>query len=137
MRHMGMSALGQKRTPAAQQESSFDQLVGDRKKIWRDIEAECFGGCEIDNKIDLACQLNRHIGGCLPLENPASVDAGTTIGIGLARSVAHKDTGLGVGPKGSARRQRVANRQRGKLSTSAEEIWTAADEQPARTLLNH
>src|SRR5262245_5647811 len=115
----------------------FDQLVGERKQIRRDIEAERFGGCHVDDEINLGCQLNRHIGGCRPFENPASVDAGTTIGIGLARSVAHKDAGLGVGAKGSARRQRVANRQRGELSTLAEEIWTAADEQPARALLDH
>ena len=117
--------------------SLFDQLVGDRKQIRWDIKAERFGGCEVDDEIDLACQLNRHIGGCRPFENPASVDAGTTIGIGLARSVAHKDAGLGVAAKGSARRQRVAKRQRGELSTSAEEIWSAADEQPARALLDH
>jgi hypothetical protein len=88
--------------------SLFHQLVGERKQIRRDIEAERFGGCEVDDEIDLACQLNRHIGGCRPFENPASVDPGTTIGIGLARSVAHKDAGLGEAAKGSARRQRVA-----------------------------
>ena len=88
--------------------SLFDQLVGDRKQIRWDIKTERFGGCEVDDEIDLACQLNRHIGGCRPFENPASVDAGTTIGIGLARSVAHKDAGLGEAAKGSARRQRVA-----------------------------
>ena len=31
----------------------------------------------------------------------------------------------------------MANRQRGELPTSAEEVWTAAEEQPARVLLNH
>jgi hypothetical protein len=55
--------------------SLFDQLVGDREKIWRDSEAERFGGCEVDDEIDLGCQLNRHIRGCRPFENPASVDA--------------------------------------------------------------
>jgi hypothetical protein len=35
-----ISALGQKRTHAARQNGSlFDQLVGDREKIRRDIEA--------------------------------------------------------------------------------------------------
>src|SRR5262245_204326 len=106
----------------------FDQLVGERKQIRWDIEAERFGGCEVDDEIDLACQLNRHIGGCRPFENPASVDAGTTVGIGLARSVAHKDAGLGEAAKGTARRQRVANRQRGKLA-----VWMAAKGQ-RRTL---
>ena len=61
------------------------QLVGDHEIIWRDSEAERFGSCEVDDEINLACKLNRHIGGCRPFENPASVDAGTTIGIGLAR----------------------------------------------------
>src|SRR5262245_51282447 len=122
---------------AAKGWSLFDHLVGDREKIRGDIEAERFGGCEIDDEIDLACQLNRHIGGCRPFENPASVDAGTTIGIGLARSVAHENAGLGEAAIGSARRQRVAKRQRGELSTSADEVWTITDEQRARALLDH
>src|SRR5262245_8707497 len=62
----------------------FDQLVGERKQVRRYIEPERFGGCHVDDEIDLCCQLNRHIGGCRPFENAASVDAGTTIGIGLA-----------------------------------------------------
>src|SRR5262249_46479893 len=83
--HLGMSALGQERTHAAQQKGSlFDQPVGEREKIRRDSEAERFGGCHVDDEIDLTCQLNRHIGGCRPLCNWATVDARPTIGIGLA-----------------------------------------------------
>src|SRR5215510_356693 len=111
-----MSAMGQKRTHAPQQTSSlFDQLVSERKQIRWYIEAERFGGCYVDNEIDLCCQLNRHIGGRRPFENPASVVAGTTIGISLAGSVAHKDAGLGEATKGTTRRQRVASRQQGEL----------------------
>src|SRR5262249_47518816 len=84
-----MSVLGQKRTRAGQHRGSlFDQLVGDREKIRRDIEAERFGGCEVDDEIDLACQLNRHIGGRFPLLNSARVDAGAAVGLGLGPSLA-------------------------------------------------
>ena len=153
-----MSALGHKRTYAVQKAMSALPPIATAKadsgprskrrlysisssasvsRIHWYIELERFGGCHVDDEIDLARQLYRHIGGCRPFENPASVDAGTTIGIGLARSVAHKDAGFGVAAKGSARRQRIASRQRGELSTSAEEIWRAADEQPAGALLGH
>ena len=64
-------------------------------------------------------QLDRHVGGLRSFENPAGVVAGTAIGIGLARSVAHQEAGLGETAQYADCGQRVASRQRGELSTSA------------------
>src|SRR5215469_571893 len=98
-----MSALCQKQTfRAAERTSLFDHLVGEGEQVRWYIQVERFGGCEVDHEIELICHLNRHIGGPLPFENPASVVAGATIGIGLARSVAHKDADLGVAAKRTA-----------------------------------
>ena len=43
--------------------SLFDQPVGERKQILRNIEAERFGGCEVDDQLDLDDLLDRQIGG--------------------------------------------------------------------------
>ena len=43
--------------------SLFDQLVGERKQIRGNIEAERFGGCEVDDQIDLDDLRDRQIGG--------------------------------------------------------------------------
>src|SRR5262249_20602192 len=103
----------------------FDHLISERKQIRGYVEAERFGGGEVDDETELGCQLNRHIGGRLPFENLANVASGAAIGIGLACSVAHEDAGLGEAAMGSARRQCVASRQRSELSTSGDKIWTA------------
>ena len=42
---IGMSAMWQKRTLAA----SFDHLVGELLEVQGHIEAECFGGPEVDH----------------------------------------------------------------------------------------
>src|SRR6516162_8496223 len=101
--------------------TSFDHLVGEREKPIRHVDAKRLGSCEVDDEIDLGRQLDRHVGGLRSFENPAGVVAGTAIGIGLARSVAHQESGLGETAQYADCGQRVASRQRGELSTSAEE----------------
>ena len=53
--------------------SLFDHLVGERKHVRWYTEVERFGGREVEHEFELGCQLNRHIGGRRPFENPASV----------------------------------------------------------------
>ena len=57
--HQVMSALGHKRTSP----QLFDYLVGAGEKLWRHGEAECFGGLEIDYKLELGRPLDRYVGG--------------------------------------------------------------------------
>src|SRR5262249_61783977 len=71
--------------------SLFDQLVGDREKIRRDSEAERFGGCHVDDEINLACHLNRHIGGGWPLLKTARRSAGAERRNGPGPTPAAKD----------------------------------------------
>jgi hypothetical protein len=58
--HQPMSALGQKRTHAAQQKGSlFDHLIGDLLEMQRHLEIQRLGGCHIDYQFKLGSLLDR------------------------------------------------------------------------------
>ena len=77
-----MSALGQKRTRAAQQRGSlFDHLVGAILHGLRDVNAKRLRGLEVEEQLDFACLLHRQVGGLLALENTANVPASEAVEI--------------------------------------------------------
>ena len=59
------------------------------------FEAERLGGLEVDHELELGRLHDRQVGRLLALENPAGIDAGLTIGVGDAGSVAHQAAGFG------------------------------------------
>ena len=63
-------------THALQQKASlFNHLVGTHEQRHRHVEAERFGGLEVDDQLELRRLLDWQIGGLLALENPAGVVA--------------------------------------------------------------
>ena len=57
--------------------ASFDHLVGARKKVDRWIEAEHFGGLQIDDELVLGRKLDWQVTRNLALENAINVGRGT------------------------------------------------------------
>jgi hypothetical protein len=90
-----------------------------------------FAVARLMTRSNLVGSSDRQVAGFLTFENPADVDAGTAIGIGLAWSIAHQPAGLDVLAMHIARGQRVAGHSRDQLSTLAIEERTTADEQRA------
>src|SRR5262249_28749214 len=73
---------------------SFDHLVGERKKRWRNGEAERLRGPQIDDQLELGRLFDRQVSGLFTPENPVHVDCrafrqGVKVG-----SVGHEPTGV-------------------------------------------
>src|SRR5262245_49365358 len=74
----------------------FDHLVGAGEQRRRNLKVDRFRRGEIDHQIELRRHLDWKVSRLRALENPTDVDAGATMGIGQAGSVAHQAADLGV-----------------------------------------
>src|SRR5262249_54152085 len=72
---------------------SFDHFVGAGKQRRRHREAERLGSPEIDRELEFCRQFYRKVAGLLTIENADDINAGTTIGFRLARSIADQPAG--------------------------------------------
>src|SRR6516165_10830457 len=81
-----MSALGHKRTlrrfhpmsalpPKADIHHSFDHMVGAGQQHWRNLEAERFGGHEVNAKIEDGREYDRQIGRAFTLQDTTGIYA--------------------------------------------------------------
>ena len=71
----------------------LDHLVGAAEQRQREGEAERLGGLEIDNELDFCKQLDRQVGGLLPVENAPAIYANKALSFGKARTVSDKTAG--------------------------------------------
>ncbi len=72
---------------------SLDHLVGEREQVcWR-FQSDCFGGLEVDHKVELGRSLNGQITGFGSFENLPCVDADLIERIRYARSIVHEAAG--------------------------------------------
>ena len=107
-----MSALGQKRTHAAQQTGSlFDHLVGAAEQREWNGETKRLRDFEVNDQLNFYGLLDWQIGGIGAVENLAGIDASFAICTGKTGSVAHQAAGCGEFTQRVNRRQRVARRK--------------------------
>jgi hypothetical protein len=118
------------------QNNLLDHLVGATEQRERECDAECLGGLEVDEKLDLSGLLDGQIGGLVALENPAGVDAGLTVHVRNTASVAHQAASRGELAILEDRGHRVAERQCGELLAPAIKERIASDHEPARSQLD-
>src|SRR6266568_5510317 len=70
--------------------ASLDHLVRAQKQRLRDCEAECPGGLQVDDNIELSGLLDREIAWLRALENLVHVASGTTVEVGKVHSIGHQ-----------------------------------------------
>ena len=76
---------------ASQQNNAlFDHLVGARQKRFRDSQAECLGGREVDDKLELGRLLDRYIGGLCAAKNLVHQVCRVPEQVGVARPIRYE-----------------------------------------------
>ena len=97
----------------------------------RNVEAEHFGGVEIDDELELRGLLDRQVAGPLTFEDPRGVGTDLAITIGNAGAVPHQPAGGSEFALEVDGRHRVTYRQRGDLFAAADEERIGQDDQRA------
>src|SRR6266404_6836108 len=124
------SANSRRREP-----TSFNQLFRSGEQRRRNFEAQRLGSLEVDHQLEFGRLHDREVGGLLTFEDPTGVDAGLTICIGNAGTVAHQYSGSDMLSPRRYRRYCIAFRQRGELSRLAgKECVLANDHCPSTAI---
>src|SRR5262245_66583998 len=92
--------------------TSLDHLVSDSEQSWREANAECLRGVQVDHELELGRLHHRQVAGLFALENAAGIDTSQAICISDARSVAHQTADFREVAQKIDRRPPMVSRQR-------------------------
>src|SRR5262249_49875329 len=112
--------------------ASLDHLVGER---W-DLEAERFGGLEIDDQLEFRGLCDRQVGGLFTFENATRVKSDLSVFLYQARSVTDEPARHYELANRVHDRNRVACRECNKLLNPVREKKISTDEQSLRSRLD-
>src|SRR5215475_7606085 len=87
--------------------SSFDHLIRSSQQRLRHGQAECPGGLEVDDQVELRWLLHGQVTGLGALEDLVDVARGAPEEVRQVCSIGHETTGLDKGRQGEDRRQPV------------------------------
>src|SRR6202035_841173 len=93
------------------------------------LDAERFGGLQVENELEPGRLLHRQVGGLGTLEDVGGIDADLTKRVCEVGSVAHQPAGYDIITSRINRRNPVACRQGDKLHAAAAEEWVGSDEE--------
>src|ERR1043166_6036883 len=74
----------------------LDDLISPPKERGGDGEAECFGGLEVDDQLELRRLLDGEFGGLGALQDLVDVGRGTPKDISSVRSIGHQAPGIDI-----------------------------------------
>src|SRR5262249_59787183 len=106
---------------------------GEQRRRYR--EAERLGGPEIDRELEFCRQFYRKVARPLTIENAGDINAGTTIGVRLTRSIADQPAGCNESTEHIARRDCVECSKPNDLAAPAVKKRTSANQHCTRTRL--
>jgi hypothetical protein len=91
------------------------------------LEAERLGSLEVDDKLEFCGLHYRKVARLLAFENPASIDAGLTVGVDIVRSIADETPGGSVLTPVVDGGNGITCRQRSNLVAAVEEECIVGD----------
>src|SRR5262249_25291782 len=116
--------------------SSLDHLVGEREQLGRKLDAERFGGLEIDDELELSRLHHRQVGRLLALEDATGVHAKLAIRFPIPGCVTDETTSRNELPLKIGRGNRVTRGQIYQRLAVTDEQRIVANEKRSSPLLN-